>query len=248
MSYEDYNDDQELSFFQRNRIAVIAGVVVLLLAVGGVIYKFNSGSSSSSSHSSSSVVMVKLPPPPPPPPPKPVVTPPKQEEMKQEEQKMVDQQPVDDAPPKPDEAPKDEPAPSLDLTSATAGPGDSGMAVAAGTSRGIGSGSGGTIGGTGTGGHHGGKWDVYASSVQSQIKRALSDNPKTRSASLNLQIRLWADANGAVDKVSLTGSTGDASLDNVIKNEVLAGLKLQQPPPKDMPMPIVLRVTAMRPS
>jgi periplasmic protein TonB len=32
------------------------------------------------------------------------------------------------------------------------------------------------------------------------------------------------------------------------RNDVLGGLTLREPPPKDMPMPMVTRVTARRPS
>jgi periplasmic protein TonB len=42
-------------------------------------------------------------------------------------------------------------------------------------------------------------------------------------------------------------STGDPELDAVIRNEVFGGLVLREPPPKDMPMPMVARVTARRP-
>ncbi|PKU21339.1 energy transducer TonB, partial [Telmatospirillum siberiense] len=36
--------------------------------------------------------------------------------------------------------------------------------------------------------------------------------------------------------------------DQAIEREVLEGMTLRQPPPKDMPMPIVVRMTARRPS
>jgi len=45
----------------------------------------------------------------------------------------------------------------------------------------------------------------------------------------------------------LGGSTGDAALDRTIIDEVLTGLQIPQPPPDDMKMPIVMRVTARRP-
>jgi periplasmic protein TonB len=37
-------------------------------------------------------------------------------------------------------------------------------------------------------------------------------------------------------------------MDEAIKTEVLTGLQLQQPPPPDMPMPMLLRLTARRPN
>ncbi len=53
---------------------------------------------------------------------------------------------------------------------------------------------------------------------------------------------------GRVSRVQLVSSTGDAELDAIIRNDVLGGLTLREPPPKDMPMPMVTRVTARRSS
>jgi hypothetical protein len=44
------------------------------------------------------------------------------------------------------------------------------------------------------------------------------------------------------------GPVSDAELDALIRNDILGGLTLREPPPKDMPMPMVTRVTARRPS
>ena len=91
--------------------------------------------------------------------------------------------------------------------------------------------------------------NAYATIVQEQMQAALKANPKTRTATLQgLKIRLWADSSGRITKVQLDGSTGDTALDSVIRNEVFAGLTLKEPPPKDMPMPVVTRVTERRPS
>jgi protein TonB len=77
---------------------------------------------------------------------------------------------------------------------------------------------------------------------------ALLSNLKTNRLVAALQIRLWADSSGRVIRVALNPSTGDAEIDAVIRNEVLGGLLLREPPPKDMPMPIVARWTARRPN
>jgi hypothetical protein len=62
------------------------------------------------------------------------------------------------------------------------------------------------------------------------------------------EIRVWADGMGRINRVTLSPSTGDAELDAIIRNEVIGGLTLREPPPKDMPMPVVTRVTGIRPS
>jgi hypothetical protein len=41
-------------------------------------------------------------------------------------------------------------------------------------------------------------------------------------------------------------STGNSELDAAVRDEVLSGLTLREPPPKDMPMPIITRVTARK--
>jgi hypothetical protein len=50
-----------------------------------------------------------------------------------------------------------------------------------------------------------------------------------------------------VTRVKLEGPTRDAAIDQAIA-ETLTGLQLQEPPPKDMPMPIFMRIAARRPS
>lgn len=109
-----------------------------------------------------------------------------------------------------------------------------------------GSGNGMTIGGGG-GGRGGSRWGWYAGQVQTKIEEALRQNPRTRNASLRVVLRIWPDATGRIRRVELNGSTGDPSIDDLIKNDILIGFQFPEPPPADMRMPIVLRVTARRP-
>ncbi len=100
----------------------------------------------------------------------------------------------------------------------------------------------------GGGGGGGSRWGWYASIVQAQIEEAMRANKKTRNASIRIDVQLWADASGRLIRVQLLKSSGDPEIDEAIRNEVLMGLTLREPPPRDMPMPIVTRVTARRPS
>ncbi len=84
--------------------------------------------------------------------------------------------------------------------------------------------------------------------MTTQIQSALESNPKTRRAAMQVQIRLWADSTGRISRIQLVSSTGDAEVDAAIRNDVFNGMMLREPPPKDMPMPVVTRVTARRPS
>lgn len=186
------------------------------------------------------VTMVKILPPPPPPPPPPPQQPVQQQKMvEQPQMKMpeIKQETPQPKAPKPDQPP---PGP-LGLDAKGTGPGDAfGLAGRPGGN--------GLLGGSGEGGGGGSKWGWYATMVQTQIEDALRSNKKTRDAQLRIEVRIWSDADGRIERVKLGSSTGNAEIDAAIEKEVLAGLKLRQPPPKDMPMPIVMRVTERRPS
>ncbi len=101
-------------------------------------------------------------------------------------------------------------------------------------------------GGNGDGG--GTRWGWYAGQVQARIIDALQKNSHTRSAAFRVEVRIWPDTTGRVTRVQLVGSTGHPAVDAAIKEEALTGLQLQEPPPADMPLPIVIRLTARRPN
>lgn len=179
-------------------------------------------------------MVVTLPPPAPPPPPPP---PPPQSEPPPEEQKeeMIEQEPVAEDEPPPGPA-ADEPPQDLDL-----GPGTPG---GSGPSLGGPGGGNGIRGGTGRGSSS--KFGWYAAKVQTSIREALARNSATRSAILSLQVKIWVDADGRITRSQLIGTSGDAAVDQAIRNKVFNGLLLPQGPPGDMPMPIHLRITARK--
>jgi len=145
---------------------------------------------------------------------------------------MVQQDPVTDDEPPPDNSPPE--AAPVDLSTNIAGNGPD-----MGLTRGSGSHN---IGGNG---HRGGsKFGWYAAKVQSSIAEALRRNPATRSSTLSLQVRIWSDADGRITRAQLVGTTGNPTVDDAIKNQVLTGFQLPQAPPADMPMPINMRISA----
>jgi outer membrane biosynthesis protein TonB len=158
---------------------------------------------------------------------------------------MVEQTPVNEPEEKPVEAPKvDEPPPApMGTNVAGNGPPD-GFGLSGGN------GTGGTgLGGSGSGRKVGGsKYGWYAGQVQSKIADAMRQHSRTRNASLSLQVRIWPDSTGRISRAQLVGSSGDPQVDEAIKNEVLTGLQLMEPPPADMPTPIVLRLSARKPN
>jgi TonB family protein len=144
---------------------------------------------------------------------------------------------------KPDDSPKDEPPPEPLGTNVTGnGPPDG---------FGLGRGRGGSTigGGSGSGRGAGSKFGWYGGQVKAKITERARSNRKTRSASIGgVELRVWVDQTGRVTRVKLSGSTGDPAVDTALQNEVLSGMQLQEPPPAGMPMPIVLRLSARRPS
>jgi protein TonB len=213
-----------------------AALAVIALFFGGIVYFLIGHDDMPPPRQIRELTIVNIVPPPPPPPP------PMPEQKMVEQPKMAEQEFKED---KPLEKPKDEPVKDaknaeppgpLSLDAKPQGPGDLFNL-------------GGKPGGNPYGGGGGGsRWGWYASIVQSQIESALRSNPRTRNAIMQVQIRLWADGSGRVSRIQLVSSTGDAELDAIIRNDVLGSLTLREPPPKDMPMPMMTRVTARRPS
>jgi protein TonB len=240
----DFGDDnEERTFVQRHRVAIGFLAVVAALAVAAAIgMKILGGHSAPAKVNQ--VAMVKLLPPPPTPPP----TPPPQVQPQPTVQQMIEQKQMmepETKPEKPEEK-RDEPSKAHDKA-----PGPLGL-NAKGEGTGDAFGLVGKPGGNGFFGDGGGgggtRWGWYAGEVQARVEEALQRNPRTRSAALRLQVRIWPNTTGRVARAELVGSTGDPAVDAAIKNEVLTGLQLQEPPPSGMPLPIVMRITERRPN
>ena len=220
MDFDDEPEQPPQSFFRRFRIAILVTGVVL----AGIIVLAKFAMSSGGAPKRDSITLVSLAPPPPPvmPPPPP---PPQQDDQRMEQPMIKEDQPKE-APP------KNEP---LSTGIKGDGPNSFGLSDKPGNGR-FGSDSG-----------KGTKWAWYANQVQSRVQLALQQNRKTRSASVNVNVRVWPDPNGRINRAQLANSTGDPLLDAAIRDEVLTGLQLDQPPPTDMPAPITLRLAARRP-
>jgi len=226
----NFDDDIDQRSFLR-KYGVVIGVLAVIITVVFVVARQLASNHSPPPRREQEITMVKLLPPPPLPPP-----PPPPPEI--QEQKMIEQTPVDANEPKPDDKPAP-PAPSL----GTGIKGD-GQSDGFGLS---GSGGNGFLGGNG---NHGGgsRWGWYAGEVQTAIRDALGKNSHTRNAGFRDEIRVWLDSTGRITRARLVQSTGDPAVDAAIKDNVLNGLQLPDPPPAGMPMPIVMRITALRPN
>lgn len=159
-------------------------------------------------------------------------TPPPTEPPREIVQKMIEQTPMDKPDEKPEDAPKD-PAPAI--TTNVTGTGSDAFGLG-------GSGRGGS--GTGGGGAHS-RFGWYAGQVQRAVQDALRRNHVLAQAEFTNRIKIWADATGRVIRIKLELSTGNVAVDEAI-SQAIEGLQLQEPPPGDMPMPILMRIVARR--
>src|SRR5262249_42169440 len=223
---EDVEEVEESEQPAQERRTIFRAMLIILglVAVVAVVAKLASGNAVSSHREA--LTLVSIDPPPPPPPLQSTPPPPKPEEQTMEQPMIKETQPDS-------ERPKDEPPLGTGIKGD--GPDSYGLSNKAGNGR---------IGGTRT---NGSRWGWYASQVASRIQGAMQRNRKTRSANLSIEVRVWPDGSGRVSRAQLTRSTGDPALDNVLRDEVLTGLQLDQPPPAGMPAPIVLHITARQP-
>ena len=232
MSDYNYDDEnEEPSFLQKYRFVIVALVVLLIAGGIGLASHFFTGKVPPPRKPAE--ITISLPPPPPPPPPPPTPPPPKPPPP---EQKMVEQPPI-----KPNEKPKDV-AKAPDKAPGPPGPKASGPP----SDDGIG-GSGGGDGSIG-GGNSESRFGWYGGKIQEAVHQALNQNSQTRHASIHhLRVRIWIDPTGCVTRAALSGTTGDPAVDDALKNRALAGVRISEPPPSDMPMPVVMNIDEQRP-
>jgi len=226
-------EEDDHSFLEKHGTKVVLGIVVLISAGGWYWWANRAPEKPKAKPVSMVSIMPPLPPPPPPPPPK--EPEPIQEPEVVEEEAFEPEVAPDEAPPEPEAAPE-----PIGTGISGDGPPD-GFGL---SNRGGGGGLGG-IGGIG--GRGGSKYGNYAGKVQVAVTDAMKRNATTRSAVMSIEVKIWADQLGRVTRAQLGRSTGDAELDRALRDDVLSNLRLSEPPPAEMPMPINLRLTARKP-
>ncbi len=230
-----------------NALSLGVGLGLLVLAVLGVRWIAGSRAEGPPPRKVMQFAVVSVQPAPqpkPPPPPQPV-TPPK--EIDPPQPNRVEIHPTDIPPP---DAPRPPDAPGggrLALAAEGDGPGDAFNLAGNPGGRGLLSGSG--LGdGTGDGlgqGDASARYGWYFAKIQADLEDALRRTKQLSNASTRVELRVWWDDDGRISRVQLVRSTGVAKLDEAVQSVV--GLKLKQPPPRDVPMPLILRLTARRP-
>lgn len=212
--------------------------VGLLVLLGLAVAAYTLGGAKSAPKKKATTVNIVPVLPPPPPPPKPQPTPPPPEtpvEPPPDAPEFVEEQAPEAAP----EPAPDAPEPMGSNIQGDGPPDGFGL---------VGKGGGGMIGGRGTGGGgSGSRFGWYAGRVQNSVAAAVRNHKLTRSSRMTVKARIWVDSTGRITRASLDGSSGNTDIDRALQQEILTGVRLPDPPPEDMPMPIVMRINASRP-
>lgn len=196
-------------------IAILVGIAVLALLAWGV--KSLLGGKSDRPRKPPTVTLMPDKPPPPPPPPKEEKKPDAPKEQRNETRA---EQPKEQA--------QNEP---LKMEGAA---GDGPGAFAAGS-----------VGKDYVGGSIGGaQQSVYASRLQRHLQEELNRNRKLRESDYRVTLRVWLRKDGSVEKAELAQSTGNPTLDQLLRETLLQVSAMREAPPDNMPQPIRIRVTA----
>jgi protein TonB len=85
---------------------------------------------------------------------------------------------------------------------------------------------------------------LFADRLQRHLSAELNRNRKLRERDYRVQVRLWLERDGSIQKAELAQSTGDAALDELLRQALLEARAMSEAPPENMPQPIRIRVTA----
>ncbi len=201
--------------------AVAIGLVLVGLLVFGALRMMRNSELAPPPKEQQIIVMPRMEPPPPPPPPPEQPPPPEEEKVEEPvpEEEPVSEEAADEAPPGED----------LGVDAEGSGSGDGFGLVGKKGGRGL------------IGGGDRNRW--YAGIVQQDLQRRLMESAAARKAKYAVVIRLWFNADGAVSRYELAGTTGDSASEEALR-AVLAKLRLEQPPPENMPQPMKLRIVS----
>jgi outer membrane biosynthesis protein TonB len=203
-------------------ILVASGLAVLAIIAWG-LYSLSGGGGASRPKPPKISLLPNTPPPPPPPKDEKKPEPPKeQREVKMEQPQLKD-------------------APPPDQTLKMEGPaGNAPSAIQAGT---VTNENLSNIGGKGDG-RGNNPFAFYTNMLQQQLQSEFSRNQKLRNGDYRAQIRIWIARDGSISRYELSGSSGNAQTDELIKSALAAMPPFRDPPPDTMPQPVRLRITS----
>jgi len=213
-----------LSPARRKRRRVLVAVLGVCLTAGGVatialVRTFLNGAPPQPKKVVQEIHVIRPPPPPPdlPPPP-----PPPPEEKVTE----VDQ-------PRPDPNPSNEPPPSEQL----------GL-DAEGSAGGDAFGLLGNKGGRDLLGSGGSAAAWYGGVIKDALLELLGNDKMARSGQYSVDVKIWVREDGTVERWRIVHSSGNPEKDRAIENALSHLTRIPQPPPAEVPQPIVMRIVS----
>lgn len=211
--------------FRRRLPHLIGGIFFLILVAGVVILikNFMDNPDRPNTRRVQQISLVRPTEPPPPPPP---------EEQPPEIKEKLDEQQMDAPPPQQADAPP--PGANLGLDAEGKGSGDSfGLVGIKGGRELVMNGAGGD----------GSRFGGYLGGMRSSIYDQLSRNEKLHKSQYKIDVAIWIDSNGSVERFELLNSSGVPGVDAAMK-KVLGNLGQFDEPPPDMPQPVKLRISS----
>jgi protein TonB len=200
-------------------VPLLGGVAIVAIVVLGLIWLIRSMQEKPDGPKRQVAQVVKLirPPPPPPEPPPP---PP--------EEKIEEPLPQET----PEETPPDEAAPAEQLGLDAEGvAGSDGFGLAArkgGRELGLG----------------GAAFGWYTGRLKDAILDMLSEDERIRRKKYQLTVSVWVGGDGKVERIKLDSTTGDREVDDAIERRFQGMQQMADPPPLEMPQPVILRIVS----
>jgi protein TonB len=90
----------------------------------------------------------------------------------------------------------------------------------------------------------GGPFAWFAGRIEDSIRKVISANKKVRNANYIVQVNLWLNRDGSVERFELTDSTGSPDIDHSIKLALARIEPLGSELPADLKQPVRLRIVS----
>lgn len=84
------------------------------------------------------------------------------------------------------------------------------------------------------------KW--FANTLKSDLQDHLSGHSDIRRKRYAVEVRMWIEPNGKIQRIKLLKSTGDKQTDSALQLVLADYHQSREKPPQDMPSPVTLRI------
>lgn len=210
---------------------IVTAIAVALFLIGWALKGFLKGDKTSKKKPPTISLLPDKPPPPPPPP---------KEEKRPEPPKAQQKEVKVEAPKAPEPQAQNEP---LKMEGA-AGEGPSPFGAGTVAKEYSGGPTGPSIGGGGAAPGAMMQHRLYVDRLQRHLQEELNRNRKLRESDYRVTLRVWLGRDGAVQRTELAQSTGNSTVDELLRQTLLQIAAMRDAPPANMPQPVRIRVTA----